>query len=195
MTYVQSTQIGGEQGTRYATIEDFRDVFTKDTNGLYQFSLLLTADRVKAEQCFVDGLEECIDGNPVFRHWAHSWAKRAILNNAIRALRPTPAYVEHPSKRRHATDVGKLPTAEHAKVQVARVLALGDFERFVFVMTVLERYSDRECALLLNCSADEIRKARADALASTAAVASALETRGGVSSPFNEPGSVVVQAY
>lgn len=32
------------------------------------------------------------------------------------------------------------------------VSTLDDFERFVFVMTVLEGYSEHEHALLLNCS-------------------------------------------
>jgi DNA-directed RNA polymerase specialized sigma24 family protein len=40
------------------------------------------------------------------------------------------------------------------------VLVLKDFERFVFVMSVLERYSDHESALLVGCSIQEIRDAR-----------------------------------
>jgi len=44
------------------------------------------------------------------------------------------------------------------------VLGLGDFERFVFVMSVLENYSHHECALLLGCSVFEIRQARLRAL-------------------------------
>ena len=34
------------------------------------------------------------------------------------------------------------------------------FDRLVFVMSVLERYSDRECALLLGCSGADILPAR-----------------------------------
>ena len=44
------------------------------------------------------------------------------------------------------------------------VLGLADFERFVFVLCVLERYREHECALLLNCSASEVREARAQAI-------------------------------
>ena len=40
-----------------------------------------------------------------------------------------------------------------------------DFERFVFVMSVLEQYSDQECLLLLASSPREIREARARAFA------------------------------
>ena len=44
------------------------------------------------------------------------------------------------------------------------VLGLADFERFVFVLCVLERYRDHECALLLGCSASEVREARTQAI-------------------------------
>ncbi len=40
------------------------------------------------------------------------------------------------------------------------VLNLGDFERFVFVMSALEHYSEHDCALLLGCSVREVREAR-----------------------------------
>jgi DNA-directed RNA polymerase specialized sigma24 family protein len=44
------------------------------------------------------------------------------------------------------------------------VLGLADFERFVFVLCVLERYREHECALLLGCSASEVREARSQAI-------------------------------
>jgi DNA-directed RNA polymerase specialized sigma24 family protein len=47
---------------------------------------------------------------------------------------------------------------------VGAVLGLADFERFVFVLCVLERYREHECALLLNCSASEVREARTQAI-------------------------------
>ena len=79
-----------EKANQYASREDFRRIFTEETNSLYQLSLLLTRDSVKAEQCFVGGLEDCVAGNSVFREWARSWAKRAIIQNAIRELNPRP---------------------------------------------------------------------------------------------------------
>ena len=44
------------------------------------------------------------------------------------------------------------------------VWELPPFDRFVFVMSVLERYCDRECALLLGCSFADILPARIRAL-------------------------------
>ena len=60
-------------------------------NSLYLLSFLLTADREKAEQCFVSGLEDAVEGNPVFKEWARSWARRVIILNAVRVINPRPA--------------------------------------------------------------------------------------------------------
>jgi DNA-directed RNA polymerase specialized sigma24 family protein len=46
----------------------------------------------------------------------------------------------------------------------ANVLALGDFERFVYVLAVLEEYTDRECSVLLKSSLQEIEQTRSRAL-------------------------------
>jgi hypothetical protein len=48
--------------------------------------------------------------------------------------------------------------------EIDDVLTLKDFERFVFVMSILERYPERECSLLLGCSEGEIRNTRSLAL-------------------------------
>jgi hypothetical protein len=42
----------------------------------------------------------------------------------------------------------------------AGVLALEDFERFAFVLSVLEGYPDQSCAIFLGTSRQEVRGAR-----------------------------------
>ena len=42
----------------------------------------------------------------------------------------------------------------------ASVLGLEDFERFVYVLSVLERYPDQTCAVLLGTSIQQILEAR-----------------------------------
>ena len=39
--------------TSYASNDDFCRIFNEETDSLYQLSFLLTADRDKAQQCFV----------------------------------------------------------------------------------------------------------------------------------------------
>jgi hypothetical protein len=48
--------------------------------------------------------------------------------------------------------------------EISAVVALPAFERFVFVMSVLEGYSDYNCSLLLACSRAEVTAARTRAL-------------------------------
>ena len=145
-----------ERATEYATCKDFKQIFTEDMVGLHRLAFLLTADHAKAEQCFVAGLEDSIHGNPVFRQWARAWSKRAIIQSAIKAVGPTPG-------RR-----GAIPEAAEAHWQngddvesIAAVVASWEpFERFVFVMAVLEGYGVRECAALLACPVQDVIAAK-----------------------------------
>jgi len=147
--------------TRYATCQHFLKIFDEDIQGLYQLSFLLTGDHQKGEKCVVAGMGACAKENRVFRDWARTWAKRVIVQNAIRELQPRPS---------HSESFAQFPTAfSHKKgpvegFDVDAVLGLADFERFVFVLCVLERYRDHECALLLGCSASEVREVRTRAI-------------------------------
>ena len=151
----------GNLENRYATCQDFLKMFDEDMQGLYQLSFLLTGDHQKGERCFVAGMEDCAKENRVFREWARTWAKRVIVQNAIRELQPRPS---------HSHSFALVPTAfshkngssEHFDVDA--VLGLADFERFVFVLCVLERNRESECALLLGCSASEVREALTQAI-------------------------------
>jgi hypothetical protein len=142
----------------YASSDDFRRVFEEDMDSLYVLSFLLTADREKAEQCFVSGLEDAVDGNPVFKEWARSWARRVVILNAVRAINPRPTEENDRSSSAPVSGNGKTPPVE--QVEIAAVLALAPFERFVYVMTVLERYSDLDCSLLLGCARRDVVAAR-----------------------------------
>jgi hypothetical protein len=149
----------------YASNDDFRRVFDEDMNSLYLLSYLLTADREKAERCFVSGLEDAVEGNPVFREWARSWARRVIIINAVRAINPRPLELNAGLLSLPVGSNGKTPPPEH--VEIAAVLALEPFERFVYVMTVLERYSDHDCSLLLGCARRDVIAARTRAFEQT----------------------------
>jgi DNA-directed RNA polymerase specialized sigma24 family protein len=164
MTCLQQIRTRKDNANEYATSEDFCRIFTQETNGLYQLSFLLTGDDEKAQQCFVAGLEDSIKANNVFKEWAHSWAKRAIIENAIHVLRPQPTDADSSAPAKVVFEKSKLRIIRDGHLEVDSVLALEDFERVVFVMTVLERYSDRDSALLIGCSIEEIRAARICAL-------------------------------
>src|SRR5207249_8365560 len=81
------------QSAGLRTQDEFCRIFAEDENALYLLALLLTADASKAEQCFVAGLEDSIQGNPVFKEWVRSWSRRMIIKNAIQMVSPSPARV------------------------------------------------------------------------------------------------------
>jgi hypothetical protein len=139
----------------YASSDDFRLIFKEEGDSLYRLSFLLTADREKAQQCFVSGLEESVNGRPVFKEWAHSWARRRIIQNAVRFINPRPVEEHAPSSFARG---GATLAVE--QVEAAAVLQLEPFERFVYVMSVLERYSDLDCSLLLACARRDVTAAR-----------------------------------
>jgi DNA-directed RNA polymerase specialized sigma24 family protein len=145
--------------TPYASSGDFHRIFHEEKDSLYRLSFLLTADHEKAQQCFVSGLEGSVKGNPVFKEWARSWARRAIIQCAVRVINPRPMEEDAPSS---FDSRSKTMAAEEA--ETAAILELRPFERFVYVISVLERYSDQDCSLLLGCARQDVIAARIRAL-------------------------------
>ena len=111
-----------------------------------------------------NGLEGCVAGNRVFRDWARSWAKRTIIQNAIREVKPRPSQSNSSWSGAIVPDIEQQGRNPRAHFERGAVLRLEDFERFVFTMSVLEHYSEHDCSILLGCSVREIREGRARAL-------------------------------
>jgi DNA-directed RNA polymerase specialized sigma24 family protein len=153
-----------EQDAEFASRSDFEKIFTDDMHGLHLLALLLTADQELAEQSFVAGLEDSIHGNPVFRQWARSWSKRAIIKNAIKLVSPVSAQ-NLTDQNGAAAELLPAETGDsQADVLIGCVTRLDPLQRFVFVMAILEGYSTTECAALLACSPPQILAAKAEVL-------------------------------
>lgn len=162
---VNMTQANGREiigANAFATAADFEQIFTQDMSGLYLLSFLLAGDPNKAEACFAAGIEESTKGKRVFKEWARSWARRSVIQSAIRVIEPR----EHTEGELRSPDVAraieKLPVA--LQPEVSAIVELASFERFVFVMSVLERYSDHDCSILLGCARRDVTAARDCAL-------------------------------
>jgi hypothetical protein len=141
-----------DTGTSYASV-------IEEMQSMYLLSFLLTADHDKAEQCLVSTIGEGPEGIGVFMDWTRLWARRAVIEHAIDLIVPAPE---------HADDVSRVSLTEPArwtdKIPFAAILLLDAFERFVFVMSILEGESDEECAILLRCSRRDVMMARVLAL-------------------------------
>jgi hypothetical protein len=145
----------------YAGIVDFQHIFDEDMSSLHLLSLLLTGDSEKAELCFVTGLKDATKENSVFKEWARSWARRTIILNAVRVMNP------RPMEGTDGSNPALLNTLSAEQRPFAAILELKPFDRFVYVMSVLERYSDQHCAVLLGCGRHDIITARSHALQQT----------------------------
>jgi len=157
-------QFHEQQANLNARGEDVRETFSEDLNSLYQLSFLLTRDHEKAERCFVVGIEHLVKGNRAFNQWAHAWSKRIVAENAIREVKPRSGVPHSYSSAIVYPYRAQLSTPPGGHFELEAILALEDFDRFVFVLSVLDNYSERDCAFFLDCSVLEVREARTRAL-------------------------------
>ena len=170
---VQATTANKTKQTVYATSGDFCRIFAEDMIGLYRLGLLLTVDEKMAEQCFLLSLEHAASNGTVFKEWARSWARRTIVRTAIDLVSPRPGIDEQLGR------LGDGATKEAAGVDgmfeppLNALLELPVFDRFVFVITVLEKMREHECCLLLGCSLRDVVSAKRRVL-------EALAERGGI---------------
>ncbi len=143
----------------YATAASFIEIFNEEMHGLHLLSIILTADSEKAEHCLVGALEDCLHGMDVFIDWARTWARRAIVKRAIMVVNPVPQQ----AKSQSSTNAGWRSTSNNDNL-IGALFSLGAFERFVFVLSILERQSDEDCSALLGCRRRDIQSARVQAL-------------------------------
>lgn len=139
----------------YATRTDFCAICEEEMNPLYSLARLLTANRETAEECRLAALDDCRKASDVFRECSPSWCRRAIIKQAIQQMRPVPDATNAAEAVHQPEEIEDIPR---------RLLQLRPFERFVFGMAVLERYSARECATLLDCQVRDVERARIAAL-------------------------------
>ena len=137
-----------------ATKIDLCRVFQQEMDRLYALAYLLTADHKLAEECFVQALGECSStARFVFQEWALTWSKRVVIKNAIRFLVST------------SSEKAKSLSFVQLKSPLAKaILQLDQFSRSVMVMSVLEGYNKHDCCVLLDCTQQELVKARSGAL-------------------------------
>ena len=142
-----SRQIKLAEKDIYATTDDFQGLFAREMTDLFRLSLQLTADAEKAETCLILAMRECFANGAVAKEWALIWTRRTIIRNAICLVFGT----ENGLPNDPHSDVGPdfhLQACGY-RLEALRnsltILALPDFDRLVFVICVLERYSILDC--------------------------------------------------
>jgi hypothetical protein len=122
MTERAPMQVPQKEADVYASREEFHAIFNEDLKQLYQLSFLLTRDTAKAERCLVVGLEECVNENFGFREWARCWAKRVIVQNAIRETKPRPIYPNSRLSDASFSDIDEVSSAPDRHFALEAVL-------------------------------------------------------------------------
>jgi hypothetical protein len=163
------------ESNEYASRTDFCRIFVEHMDNLFLLSLLLSADPQKAEQCFLSGFEDSVSSNYVFRERAHLSARRSIILHAIRSLCPRPNDGNEFNETSFLPLNGKVPAEVQAYPNFARIVGLNSFERFIFIISILEKYSVHECSLLLGCLRRDVISARTAAIRNLAGVVIATE--------------------
>lgn len=135
---------------RYISAKDVCDLFTEEMHSLYLLAFLLLADQSRAEACLISTLGDSAEPLESFLVWARTSARFAIIQEAIRMSRVAPFRMSYVSGLliRH--------TSEDRNKPFAAIASLGKFERFVFVISVLEGQSDEACADLLGCTRRDV---------------------------------------
>jgi DNA-directed RNA polymerase specialized sigma24 family protein len=170
MTFCKKDRLAEER--KYASAEDFRQVFTNDRARLYELAFLLSGDRGKAERILATSLEDSEKSTGVFKDWAHNWAKHTVIQSAIRIVGPQPRGDADYYRPMNLPASGELLKLQDHELATSRIFELDDFDRFVFVLTVLQRYSDHDCALLLSAFFRDVRHSRLRGMQKMAAVES-----------------------
>jgi hypothetical protein len=134
-----------------AGVTDYAEIFLDQMNCLYLLSFLVTADRHLAERCFSKALDEYVEARGGFLEWAKQEGRRAVLRHAVQIIRPVP---KETYDRPFYGNARPLVSAAHQPF--VAITSLGAFERFVFVMSVIEALPQEECAARLNCSMEDV---------------------------------------
>jgi hypothetical protein len=94
-------------------------------------------------------VEDAVSNNSVFKDRTHLWARRSIILHAIQLLCPRPNH-EHQSNEVRLS-IGEISAEVRAYPNLVGIVRLNSFERFVFITSILDKYSDQECSLFLGC--------------------------------------------
>lgn len=146
----------------YARKEEFVSVFESERLGLQRLALLLTANSEAAKRCLIRAFRECVSSGSVSKEWVLSWTRRMVIRNAISLVMGLggQSFVNTNDDADNGLIAFFPDDSPGAIAESKSILGLPEFDRFVFVICVLERYSMHDCALLLGRSPRDISEAR-----------------------------------
>jgi hypothetical protein len=135
---------------------------------LYQLAFLMTGDRARSLDATLEAID-CGDGtSSFFSSWMLAWSQRLVVAKALAGIRDELAASARrtASVRREKFALASRnrffdPDADGTKGEIERaLLAIDVFPRCALLLTVFERMSPEDAAMLLDVDRDLVRKAR-----------------------------------
>lgn len=163
-----------QRGSEAAAQEAAHRTFEEQSSEFYWLAYLLTGDSDCAVQAFTSALEFDDAPTPVFREFMISWARRLVIASALatvavklRASSLRFEQAESDDMARHASFSSSpgMSSQDLTKPELHRLLlAIDLFPRCGLLLTIFEKLSVKDAALLLNADERLVRRAQASAL-------------------------------
>jgi hypothetical protein len=123
---------------------------------LYLLAFMLTADKQTAEECMLGAVDEYLNSSATsLVDWMKDKGRQAVIERAVQCVNP-----KVKASYSWTLPAGTRSLSAPVHQPFAVITALGTFERFVYVLTVLEGYEEEECAEVLECRPSEVVAAR-----------------------------------
>lgn len=139
----------------HCTAADYRRLFVSSAEEFRWLSHTLTGEHARAEISLGNAFDQLLeDDSLVFREWITNWARRLIIKSCIATMREALRKSAQKLSRQqlvpaYSSDAAlMLPELSPESLQ-ACLLRLDLLSRFVLVLRMMEKYSRRETALLL----------------------------------------------
>ncbi len=133
---------------------------------LYWLAFLLTGDRARSLDVTLEALDSHDGANSFFSRWMLAWSRRVVIAKALACIRDEIAVSARRTVSRRAE---KIPVPSRnwvldpdtTRVQIeAAMLAVDVFPRCALLLTLFERVSVEDAAVLLDEEKDLVRKAQ-----------------------------------
>jgi hypothetical protein len=131
----------GSQAGFKAANRNWRELFEQDISKLFFLALLITGDAATAESALVESLD-LLDADPTAGVAAGEELKRAVVKSSVVLTRQTQKW--------------RIETSSPLPLELQPLLRFDPDLRCCFVLRLLARYSNRDCALLLNLEAKDV---------------------------------------
>lgn len=146
--------------------------FAREESELLWLAYLLTGDRQTSMDAVVHAMDTSDAANPFFRNWMISWSRKLVIAKALGSIEQEMGESVRRARERQCPRPAEIPTrgwslnANTDKAEIERaLLAIDLFPRCAVLLTVFEKVSLDDAAVLLSADRETVKTAKAIGLA------------------------------